>query len=127
MQTTDASEAIAATGFDFVMYLVAEMPRARAFYEAVLGLVPGELAFDQYVEYALPDGNTFAIGIAPEGRHSVGGGVMFAVPDVDAAVARVTAHGGTFIEKFGGTVCDAGWCSDPDGNTFGVHKRYAGR
>jgi predicted enzyme related to lactoylglutathione lyase len=50
---------------------------------------------------------------------------MFAVPDVDAAVERVKAHGGTFFKNYGGDTCSAGWCADPEGNPFGVHKRKA--
>jgi predicted enzyme related to lactoylglutathione lyase len=125
MQTTDAG---AATGFDFVMYLVSDVPKARAFYEGVLGLAqPGEFVSEGFVEYDLPDGNTFALAKAPPGGHMQCGGVMFAVPDVDAAVDRVKALGGSFIANYGGEICDSGWCADPDGNPFGVHKRRSGR
>jgi predicted enzyme related to lactoylglutathione lyase len=115
----------ATTGLDFAMVLVQDMTRARAFYETVLGLPAAAEMSEAFVEYELPDGNTFAIAKAPEGMHQQLGGLMFAVPDVDAAVERVKANGGTFFTNFGGTICTSGWCADPDGNPFGVHRRFA--
>ena len=113
-----------ATGIDFVMYLVKDMARARTFYEGVFDLQSGEFTSENFVEYALPDGNTFALAVAPEGSDSRCGGLMFAVPDVDAAVDRIKASGGTFFANFGGKICTSGWCADPDGNSFGVHHRF---
>jgi predicted enzyme related to lactoylglutathione lyase len=124
METTTTGK-IATTGFDFVMYLVRDVQAARAFYEGVFALTPGAFDSDGFVEYDLPDGNTFALGSAPGGAHVQCGGLMFAVPDVDAAIERVKAHGGAFFKKYGGEICDSGWCSDLDGNPFGVHKRKA--
>jgi predicted enzyme related to lactoylglutathione lyase len=121
----NATGKVATTGFDFVMYLVKDFKAARAFYEGVFALTPGELDSDGFVEYELPDGNTFALASAPGGAHTQCGGLMFAVPDVAAAVESVKAHGGTFYKNYGGEICDSGWCADPDGNPFGVHKRKA--
>ena len=118
-------ERVAATGFDFVMYLVKDMKAARAFYEGVFDLKTSEFDSEGFVEFELPDGNTFALAVAPEGQRAPSGGIMFAVPDVEAAVERVKAHGGTFYRNYGGEMCDSGWCADPDGNPFGVHKRKA--
>ncbi len=120
-----SSTATPATGIDFVMYLVKDMTRARAFYEGVFGLASGEFESENFIEYALPDGNTFALAVAPEGSDSRCGGLMFAVPDADAAVARIKASGGTFFANFGGEICTTGWCADPDGNSFGVHQRLS--
>jgi predicted enzyme related to lactoylglutathione lyase len=114
----------AATGFDFAMVLVSDMARSRAFYEGALGLKPGAIDSDQFVEYDLADGNTFAIAVAPPGMHQQCGGVLFAVPDVDAAVERIKTLGGTFFANMGGKICVSGWCADPDGNPFGVHRRF---
>jgi predicted enzyme related to lactoylglutathione lyase len=125
---TDATpETTAATGIDFVMYLVKDMPRAQAFYESVFALRRGEFDSENFVEYDLPDGNTFALAVAPEGADVRCGGLMFAVADVEAAVARVKDAGGTFFANFGGEVCTSGWCADPDGNPFGVHRRFERR
>lgn len=113
----------AATGFDFVMYLVKDMARARAFYEGLFDLTPGQFDSEVFIEYDLPDGNTFALAVAPGEGYTQCGGAMFAVPDVDAATDRVKELGGTFYANFGGEICTSGWCADPDGNPFGVHKR----
>jgi predicted enzyme related to lactoylglutathione lyase len=117
------SDKIAVTGFDFVMYLVKDMKKARAFYEGVFDLKIGDFNSEYFVEYDLPDGNAFALAVAPGGAHLQCGGAMFAVSDIDEAVKRVREHGGTFFTNFGGKVCNSGWCADPDGNPFGVHKR----
>jgi predicted enzyme related to lactoylglutathione lyase len=117
------SEKIATSGFDFVMYLVKDMTRARAFYEGVFDLKPGQFDRDSFVEYDLPDGNAFALAVAPDDGYSQCGGAMFAVPDVDAATDRVKELGGAFFGNYGGQICRSGWCADPDGNPFGVHQR----
>ncbi len=115
------------TGIDFIMYLVKDLNRARTFYEGVFGLSTGEFDSESFVEYDLADGNTFALAIAPDGAEARCGGAIFAVPDVDAAVERIEAAGGTFFANFGGRICSSGWCADPDGNPFGVHRRFANR
>jgi len=119
------SDKVTTTGLDFAMYLVKDLKRARTFYEDVFDLRTGQYESDGYVEYELPDGNTFALCVAPGDGHVQCGGLMFAVPDVGAAVERVKECGGTFFLNYGGDICDSGWCADPDGNPFGVHKRKA--
>jgi predicted enzyme related to lactoylglutathione lyase len=116
------NEQVTPTGIDFVMYLVKDFKRARAFYEGVFELKPGA-DHDGFVEYDLADGNTFAIAVAPEGAHIQCGGAMFGVPDAQAAVDRIKALGGTFFATYGGDKCTSGWCADPEGNPFGVHQR----
>jgi predicted enzyme related to lactoylglutathione lyase len=105
------------------MYLVKDMAKARAFYEGVFDLKTGQFDSDGFVEYDLLDGNTFALAVAPGGAYAQCGGAMFAVPDVEAAIARIKQFGGMFYANYGGDVCNSGWCADPDGNPFGVHKR----
>jgi predicted enzyme related to lactoylglutathione lyase len=105
------------------MYLTRDFKRAREFYEGVFDLKPGEFDADGFVEYDFSDGNTFALGVAPGDAHVQCGGAMFAVDDVDAAIERVKEMGGTFYANFGGEICTSGWCADPDGNPFGVHKK----
>jgi len=115
--------AIATTGLDFVMYLVKDMKRARAFYEGLLELKPGDFNSESFIEYTLADGNAFALAVAPGDAYVQCGGIMFGVPDAEAAIARVKELGGTFFANYGGDVCTSGWCADPDGNGFGVHQR----
>ena len=111
------------TGFDFVMYLTDDMKRARSFYESLFGLKPGTIDSENFVEYDLPDGNTFALGHNPSAPRVPCGGAMFGVPDAETATARVEALGGKLLGRFGGDVCTSGFCVDPDGNPFGVHQR----
>jgi predicted enzyme related to lactoylglutathione lyase len=110
-------------GFDFVMYLVDDMPRARSFYEALFALTPPEATSDYFVEYELPDGNTFALARDPSAAREPSGGAMFGVTDMDAAVVRVEQLGGKLLRRYGGDSCTAGWCVDSEGNPFGVHQR----
>ncbi len=114
---------ITPTGFDFVMYLVSDMKRARCFYEGLFELKPGDFDSDAFVEYVLADGSTFALGVAPGDARVQCGGIMFGVPDAEAAIVRVKELGGAFHANYGGDNCTSGWCSDPDGNPFGVHQR----
>jgi len=115
--------ALATTGFHFVMYLTDDMKRARAFYESLFALKPGAVDSEHFVEYDLPDGNTFALGHNPGAPRSSCGGAMFGVANAEAAMERVQALGGKVLGRFGGDVCTTGWCADIDGNTFGVHQR----
>jgi predicted enzyme related to lactoylglutathione lyase len=117
------NEKITPVGFDFVMYLVKDLKQARAFYEGVFDLKPGDYDSDGFVEYDLVDGNTFALAVAPEGAHIQCGGAMFGVPNAEQAIERIKALGGTFFTSYGGNACTSGWCADPDGNPFGVHQR----
>lgn len=114
---------ISTNGFDFVMYLVKDLKRARAFYEELFELKTGDFNSDGFVEYALPDGNAFALAVAPGDAHMQCGGIMFGVPDAEAAIARIKELGGTLFANYGGDSCTSGWCADPDGNGFGVHQR----
>ncbi len=110
-------------GFDFVMYLVDDMPRARSFYEALFGLTPGAFDSEYFVEYELPDGGTFALARDPSAAREPSGGAMFGVTDAEAAIARVETLGGKLLRRYGGDHCTSGWCTDSEGNPFGVHQR----
>lgn len=121
--TTTQTSAIAAKGFDFVMFQTADMKKARAFYEGLFGIVPGAIESEYFVEYELADGNTFALGHNPSAPFVAMGGIMFSVDDAQAGRARVEALGGTFHNEFGGDSCTTAWCTDPDGNYFGLHQR----
>ena len=117
-QTTSAP-----TGIDAHFYLVKDFAAGMAFYRDVLGLTPSwEIDGGGFAEFELADGSTFGIGQLPEWH--AGGGVMFAVPDVDEALRRVTAGGPKQQgEIYDGPVCRMAWCADPDGNTFALHRR----
>ncbi len=110
-------------GFDFVMYLVDDMSRARAFYERLFGLKPCAFDSQHFVEYDLPDGGTFALANDPSAQREPSGGAMFGVTDAEAAIASVEKLGGKLLRRYGGDSCTSGWCADTEGNPFGVHER----
>lgn len=114
---------VTTNGFDFHMYLVEDMTRARAFYEALFGLTPGSIDSEYFVEYELTDGSTFALARDPSADRAPTGGAMFGVPDAEAAIARIESLRGKLVRRYGGEVCTSGWCTDTEGNPFGVHQR----
>ena len=121
MQTIDPPATT--DGFHFVMFLCDDLARARAFYESLFGLAASSTANDYFVEYPLADGGAFALACVPGQARVPTGGAMFGVPDAEAAIARVEALGGKLIARYGGERCTSGWCSDVEGNSFGVHQR----
>jgi predicted enzyme related to lactoylglutathione lyase len=122
MSTTETP--IATRGFDFVMFQTKDMAKARAFYEGLLGLKATIEYQDFYVEYDLPDDNTFAIGRDPSAEFVAMGGIMFGVDDAEALQKRVEALGGKYHKRYGsGEPCFTEWCTDPDGNYFGLHQK----
>ena len=110
-------------GIDAHYYLAKDLPRAIAFYRDALQL---DVAFEfgSGVEFVLPDQGAFGIASMPNGEWIQSGGVMFAVPDIDAALERVRAGGGTTLSDVIDTpVCWTAWCNDPEGNSFALHRR----
>lgn len=110
-------------GFDFVMYLVEDLKRARAFYEALFSLKPGAFDSEYFVEYDLPDGGTFALAKDPSVEREPSGGAVFGVTDTEAAIVRIEELGGKLLRRYGGDSCTSGWCTDTEGNPFGVHQK----
>ena len=111
----------------FSCYPVTDMPRARAFYEGILGL---NLTMDHqsdgahWVEYEIGPA-TLAIAIAPGLQPSpIGCSVALEVDDFPAAIASLQAANIPF--QFGPIetpVCHMAFVSDPDGNSIGIHQR----
>ena len=106
----------------------ADPDRAKAFYGSVFGWT-----FDD----SMPGYSTIQLGDGP----SIGGGIahndgvypndatfLVQVPDVTAALAAVTEHGGSIVAEaqqtpFGLTF---GYAANPDGSVFGVWCPPAG-
>ena len=108
---------------------VTDVPRARAFYEGVLGLKPAQvidLPNGQWVEYEV-GASTLTLGSAPGWKPSPDGcSVALDVADFDSAVAHLRAQGAKFrLEPFATPVCQMAMVFDPDGNTVCIHKRKA--
>jgi predicted enzyme related to lactoylglutathione lyase len=114
---------IAVEGLHFVIYLTQDFRRARTFYESLFGLRPGAYDTEYFVEYELPDGNAFSLGHLPDTPFAPSAGAVFGVPDAEAAIVQVEALGGKLITRYGGAACTSGWCTDTEGNSFGVHQR----
>jgi predicted enzyme related to lactoylglutathione lyase len=113
------------TSIAFTVYPVSDMARSRAFYEQALGLKPGALASDRWMEYELGDG-TFALTTVEMGHQpgSKGAVVAFEVDDLDASVEALKAKGVPFVMDILDTpVCRMAVIEDPDGNHVTIHKR----
>lgn len=112
----------------FSCYPVTDMPRARAFYEGILGLHPTSVTDSpggSWVEYEFGP-YALAIGCAPGWTPSSDGcTVGLEVEDFDAAIAHLKSKNVTFrMEPFPTPVCRMAMISDPDGNTLCIHKRH---
>jgi predicted enzyme related to lactoylglutathione lyase len=116
--------AIAVTGIDIHTYLVKDADRAIAFWRDTMGLdctwaMPGMGA-----EFELPDGSSFGLWKMEDGSWMSGNGVMFAVPDVAAALAELKAKGVTVHDAIDETpMCTMAFAEDTEGNRFVLHKR----
>jgi len=110
-----------------VTWLVADLARAQAFYEGILGLMPDparpDLGFAG-VWYALPGGQQIHLMALPnpdpiEGRVAHGGRdrhVAIAVTGLDALDAALKQAGVNFTRSRSGRA--ALFVRDPDGNTL---------
>ena len=110
----------------FTMYPVTDMPRARAFYEEVLGLGPSSNgASSPWVEFDLPGGGCLAITTVTPNQPSAsaGGTIAFEVDDLPATIAELKAKGANFaMEGIESPVCRMAIVKDPDGNAIILHK-----
>jgi len=118
------------TELAFSCYPVTDMPRARSFYEGVLGLkatMDHEMEGCHWVEYDIGAG-TLAIGVAEGMAPSKDGcSVALEVENFEIAVAELKAADVEF--NFGPLetpVCYMAFVHDPDGNSVGIHKRKSG-
>jgi catechol 2,3-dioxygenase-like lactoylglutathione lyase family enzyme len=119
------------TELAFTCYPVTDIPRARAFYEDIIGLKPTMVHESEgggWVEYEI-GGGAFAIGKWESWLPSAAGAsVAFEVEDFDAAIAKLKAAGVPFkMEPFPTPVCHMAFVTDPDGSSICIHKRNPGR
>lgn len=112
---------------DFVALPVADMARARAFYEGTLGLTPATTQGEVWAEYVLPDDSALALGdvsvmglaFAPVTAGSLG----LATPDVEGLFDRLKAQGLAGADAVLETpVCFMGFVKDTEGNTLVLHR-----
>ncbi len=110
----------------FVAYSVNDVPRAVAFYRDVVGLKPGAMASEQWVEFDVGSttfgvGNGETIGIAPGSAFAV----AFEVDDVAESKKKLESKGVKVTELMDAPTCTSCFVTDPDGNRFALHQRKA--
>lgn len=97
---------------------VAQMPRARAFYEGELGLQPAPGATETRVEYRFPDAVLVLEAGAAPAQHLV---VGLRTPDIEAAYARLKPYA-VLEAPMETPVCHVGFLKDPEGNPLTLHR-----
>ncbi len=114
----------AITGVDIFGPPSRDAARLIAFYRDALGITPTALdPSGRAAEFELADGTTFGIWQPEEMPPSTGYSALFAVGDINAAVARFHKQGATLGDVFETSVCFMSLGQDPDGNQFGIHQR----
>ncbi len=113
------------TGMDLSGYMVKDAARAITFYRDVLGLEPVVIYPDNRgAEYELADGTTFGLwgggGVVMPFQPS--NGILFAVDDLEAAVAALKARDVKILERET-PVWKMAVLSDTEGNSVFLHKR----
>jgi predicted enzyme related to lactoylglutathione lyase len=117
----------------FSSYPVTDMPRARAFYEGLLGLKVTEETDNtannggHFIEYDIGPG-TLSIGKYPGWEPTPQGGTVgLEVEDFDVAVESVKVAGVTVtMGPMETPVCHMLMIQDPDQNPLILHKRKPG-
>ena len=116
----------------FVGYPTTDKPRARAFYEGVLGLKP-TLDLDMGENYWIEcDIGPETLGISnywkPAAEPKMGPTAALEVENFDETVAKLKAAGVPLVDgPFDSSVCHMAMITDPDGNSLWIHKRKPGR
>jgi predicted enzyme related to lactoylglutathione lyase len=108
----------------FFAYSVRDVPRARAFYTETLGLRPGELSSDHWVEFDVGNA-TFGVGNGEPLGFEPGAstGAAFEVDDMESIRQRLQAAGVEVGDVHEFTACVTCFASDPEGNRFALHQR----
>jgi predicted enzyme related to lactoylglutathione lyase len=116
----------AVTGLDLSGYMVKDAARAIAFYRDVLGLEPTRIyPENRGAEYDLADGSTF--GLWGGGGNVVpfqpSNGILFAVDDLEGAVAALEDRGIPIVMRTETPNCFIAVINDTEGNGIFLHKR----
>jgi catechol 2,3-dioxygenase-like lactoylglutathione lyase family enzyme len=119
------------TGVDFVTVPTSDYDRAAEFYGTVLGLPFGkrwgQMPAGEFetgnLTIAVMQSDAFGLEFAPH-THPI----ALQVDDVGAARAELESRGVEFKgETIDSGVCHQAFFEDPDGNSLGIHHRYAPR
>jgi predicted enzyme related to lactoylglutathione lyase len=109
----------------FVAIPVTDIPRARSFYEEVLGLkVAEEMMRGKWIEYYVGDDTLAIANVGEQWTPSdQGTGAAFEVEDFDEAIKRLKDRHVRFAaEPFETPCCHMAVVQDPDGNKLMIHK-----
>ena len=109
----------------FVAIPVTDIPRARKFYEEVLGLkVSDEMMDGRWIEYAVDDDTLAIANVGEQWTPSdQGTAAAIEVEDFDEAIKRLKERQVHFAaEPFETPCCHMAVVQDPDGNKLIVHK-----
>ena len=117
--------------FSFVAYATNDVPKARAFYEGVLGLKTLSVYEGEgtaFIEYEVGQ-DTLVIGQgAPNFKPGKTGATVALelAGNFDEAVAELRNKQVKFLmEQYDGPVCTMILLEDPDGNQIMIHRRKA--
>ena len=102
-----------------------DVPRARKFYEGVLGLgVSDEMMGGRWIEYAVDDDTLAIANVGEQWTPSdQGTGAAFEVEDFDDAVKHLKDQQVRFAaDPFETPCCYMAVVQDPDGNKLIIHK-----
>ena len=109
----------------FVAIPVTDIPRARNFYEEVLGLkVSDEMMSGNWIEYAVGEDTLAIANVSDTWRPSdQGTGAALEVENFDDAIKRLKDRYVRFAaEPFETPCCHMAVVQDPDGNKLIIHK-----
>ena len=109
----------------FVAIPITDIPRARKFYEGVLGLqVSDEMMGGKWIEYAVGEDTLAIANVSDTWTPSdQGTGAAFEVEDFDDAIDRLKDQHVRFAtEPFETPCCYMAVVQDPDGNKLIIHK-----
>ena len=114
---------------DFVSVPVTDLERSTAWYRDTLGLE--QIGHGAWPEFQLGENVSLYlldptnIGREFEGPHT--STIALRVADVEVARAELIDRGVEVAEIYDTGVCHMAFFSDPDGNAFMFHRRYAPR
>ena len=111
----------------FTLFETQDTPRARRFYEEVLGLTLGSHDPNGvWTEYDLPQGGCLALFHHPDPNHTPrfgGASVAFEVEDLDALNTQLKGQGVPYkADMIHSPVCRMSVITDPDGNEIILHQ-----
>jgi len=109
----------------FVAIPVTDIPRARKFYEDVLGLkVSDEMMSGKWIEYAVGSNTLSLANVSDAWKPSdQGTSAALEIEDFDEAIRRLKDRQVRFAaEPFETPCCHMAVVQDPDGNKLIIHK-----